>query len=92
MECGRVVVRVEKRERIVVPVAGLQGRPGSPGFDHSQTAPATVWTINHNLGFRPSVQTFSVGGVEMLGSVQHISLNTLTLTFAAAVAGTARLV
>lgn len=82
----------EVTQTVEVQVAGLRGRPGSPGYDHTQASPATTWIIAHNLGLRPSVQTFSVGGVEIIGAVQHLSFNTLTVTFAVAVAGTARLV
>ena len=72
---------------------GIQGPPGptGAGFDFTQASPATVWTINHNLGYRPSVQMFNVGGLEVLGEIQHTSNNQTLITFNIAVAGTARL-
>ena len=72
---------------------GPQGPPGptGAGFDFVQASPATVWTINHNLGYRPSVQMFNVGGLEVLGEIQHTSNNQTLITFNIAVAGTARL-
>lgn len=44
-------------------------------FQHMQPSPATVWTINHNLGFPPSVRAYSPGGREMLAEVLHSNLN-----------------
>jgi hypothetical protein len=49
-----------------------------------------VWTINHNLGFKPAgVQIFDSGGTEWLGIVEHLDNNTLTVTFTAAFGGVA---
>ena len=61
------------------------------GYDHTQSSAASTWTIAHNLGYRPSVSAFSVGGVEMIASVTHLSINTLQLDFNLPVAGSARL-
>ena len=61
------------------------------GFDHAQLAASATWTIAHNLGYRPSVSTFSAGGVEMMASVTHLSTNVLQLNFNTPVAGSARL-
>lgn len=79
--------------------AGPVGPPGSPGsgggnqgYNHTQGTVNTTWTINHNLGYRPSVQTFTVGGIETIGEVQHISNNQVVVTFVTAIAGFARLV
>lgn len=72
---------------------GDKGDPGSngAGFDYTQGAASDLWTVAHNLGFRPSVSTFTVGGVEMVGSVQHLSADVLQIGFNTPVAGFARL-
>ena len=72
---------------------GDKGDPGpsGAGFDYTQASPADTWTIAHNLGYRPSVSTFTPGGLEMMGSAQHLSNDVLQITFTQAVAGTARL-
>lgn len=74
-------------------IQGIQGIPGlnGTGYTYTQISPAEVWTIAHNLGIRPSVSTYSVGGVEMMGSVTHLSDNVTQLDFLTPVAGTARL-
>ena len=75
--------------------AALIGPPGAGSaltVTHTQAAPALVWTINHNLGFRPAVSVLSVGGLELLGAtVTHVSAQQLTIAFSAPTAGSARL-
>jgi hypothetical protein len=79
-----------------VEVLSANGPPGPPGpsgsgYNHTQSSASTVWTINHNLGFIPTVQTVTVGGLEVMGEVQHTSANQTLVTFNTAIAGTARL-
>jgi hypothetical protein len=77
---------------IAVTNAGPVGPRGAgSGYTHTQLSAATVWTINHLLGYFPTAQAFTVGGIETLGEVQHITTNLLTVTFNTAIAGTARL-
>jgi hypothetical protein len=67
------------------------GGGGSSAFVHTQASASSLWTVPHNLGYRPSVSVTTVGGVEVLGSeVLHLSDNTLTLTFDDSFAGYAR--
>lgn len=68
------------------------GGGGVTAYVHTQGSPDTVWTINHNLGRQPQVETFSVGGVQMFGDVLNVDDNQTTVTFATALAGTARLI
>lgn len=86
-------------ETVSVILGGPQGPPGpsgsgggTEGFDFTQSVVSTTWTINHNLGHKPSVQTFTVGGLLVIGGVQHISNNQVVVTFNTPIAGTARLV
>jgi hypothetical protein len=60
-------------------------------FTHIQSSPATTWTINHNLGFQPACEIFSVGGAEIDAEVIHTSVNQTVIYFAFPVAGSARL-
>lgn len=75
----------------------LQGPPGpsgpsGAGYVHTQASALAVWTVPHNLGYRPSVSVTTTGGVEVEGGeVLHLSTNTLTITFDVAFAGSARL-
>ena len=42
--------------------AGLGG--ASQTYTHTQSTASATWTINHNLGFRPSIELFDAGGQE----------------------------
>jgi hypothetical protein len=76
---------------------GPQGEPGAPGsapqsYVHTQSTPAAVWTINHNLGYRPGgILIEDSGGNTWIGDVDHVDDNTLTVTFTAAFGGFAYL-
>jgi len=77
-------------------IRGLQGEPGPAGpasafFVYNQATAASEWTINHNLGFKPSVQAFDTGSQQIEGLVTHLSINTTAIVFVVPVAGFARL-
>jgi hypothetical protein len=75
---------------------GLPGPPGPPGsaqrLEVVQSTLASVWIIAHNFGYRPQVDTYSLGGREMMGEVVHVSVNVVNILFDAPVAGIAILV
>lgn len=60
-------------------------------FEYEQSTPATTWTINHNLGYKPSVEVFNVGSREIDADVVHTSINQTVIGFTVATAGFARL-
>ncbi len=60
-------------------------------FVYPQTTAATVWTITHNLGKNPSVRIEDLTGGDIIGEIDYTDLNTVVITFAIAVAGTAYL-
>ena len=63
---------------------------GSASFVHTQGSAATSWTVNHNLGFRPAVEVFSVGGAEIDAAILHTSVNQTVISFSTPTAGSAR--
>lgn len=71
---------------------GPQGLPGAPAYVHTQSSPSNVWTINHNLGYRPTVELLTVGGVEFDAEVVHASGNQTLVYLTTPTAGTARLI
>lgn len=89
--------------RVAVPAApavvrvATPGPPGPPGpigasaYVHQQQSPAATWTINHNLGLKPSVELLNSGSQEIEGDVVHTSMNQTVVSFTAAVSGLARL-
>jgi len=70
---------------------GATGPPGpaEQGFTYTQGVPAAVWTIAHNLGGHPTVTVVDSAGSVVIGDVHYVDGNNLTITFAAAFAGTA---
>lgn len=77
---------IPKKPTAYVVVSGRQGPAGPKGesgqvFEHTQSAPSDVWTVNHNLGFRPGASVLSPGGAQLLAEVLHISANQLQVFF-----------
>lgn len=70
---------------------GPQGPAGgeSGSYTHTQATPSAVWTIVHNLGYRPSVHIEDTTGRDVEGEIAHTNANELVLTFSAAFAGSA---
>lgn len=58
---------------------------------HTQSEPAEVWTINHNLGFYPAVEVYDAHMDSIEGFVEQLSLNQTRITFSVPMAGFARL-
>lgn len=79
----------------------VQGGGGSGGgglalsdvsYRHYQSTASNVWTITHNLGFRPNVTVVDSGGTEAIpGTVKYQSDSVVVLTFSASFGGEAYL-
>ena len=67
-----------------------QGAPTT--YTHFQVVPSTIWTINHNLGFRPSVELLDAGRQEIEGDIVHPTINMTIITLNPATAGLARFI
>lgn len=69
-------------DELTIYLVGTQGVPG-PGvrYEHNQTVPSAMWTVNHNLGLRPQVSVLSSGGVSLLTEIVHTSLNQFLIYF-----------
>lgn len=70
---------------------GGGGGGGGASYVHNQVSAATVWTVNHNLGYQPNVSIIDSAGNNAFATIARPSLNQLTLTFSAAVGGVAYL-
>lgn len=73
---------------------GERGPPGpqglAAGYLHTQSSANATWTINHNLGFKPSVHLYTVGGLQFDGQIVHMSDNQCVVSLETAIAGFAR--
>ena len=67
----------------VLPVGG--------NYSHTQSVSSATWTITHNLGFRPAVSVVDSGGNHVIGDVNYVSVNVLTVSFSAPFGGSAYL-
>ena len=60
-------------------------------FDFTQGVPAAVWNIAHNLDKYPSVTVVDNSKEVVIGNVQYIDKDNITITFSAAFSGYAYL-
>lgn len=65
---------------------------GVVAYVHNQATAASTWTINHNLGYRPSVEVLDSGSQEIDAEIAHPSVNQTVVSLNPATAGLARLV
>lgn len=89
-----VTVQVNGPTTVAASTVGIQGPSGGGGsaaYTYTQSPAAMVWTIDHNLGFRPTVTVFSESGDEVRPNIQNPTVNRTTIGFSEAFAGTARL-
>jgi hypothetical protein len=59
-------------------------------FVFVQSTPAALWIVNHNLGYKPSVEIIDSNGDEVITDVKHISVNQVQISFVIPTAGEAR--
>lgn len=78
---------IATREYVDNKIAG-----GGNGYNFTQGTAAVTWTVNHNLSQKPIVQTYDSTGAVINGTIQHVSNNQLTITFASAQSGGGRCV
>lgn len=82
-----------RRRKIGDGVTNYLSLPYEPGsaYVHTQSTPASTWTINHNLGYRPAVELLDTGSQEIDGDIAHPTANQTVVTLNPATAGIARL-
>jgi hypothetical protein len=60
-------------------------------YVHTQTTPATTWTITHNLNMVPNVRTEDLTGQDIEGTIEVVNENQIKITFSQPVSGKAYL-
>lgn len=88
---GGDAVNKDYLDETVVEVKAFVEDNYSRFFLFNQPSPLSVWVINHNLGFKPSVELFNTGSQEIDGDVVNTSNNQTIVSFTTPVAGFARL-
>ena len=56
---------------------------------HNQTVSASTWSVTHNLNKFPSVSIVDATNAEVIGEVEHVNSNSLTIKFSAPFSGKA---
>lgn len=69
----------------------VDGPDSGAAYVYTQAVAASTWTINHNLGFVPSVEVFDSGSQEIEADVSHPTTNQTVILFSVPLAGFARL-
>lgn len=72
------------------PTRVLGWSTGGGSYTHTQSVDSDLWTVNHNLGYRPDTEVFSVGGEKILAEVLHTSLNQALVYWSAPKSGSVR--
>lgn len=96
-------VNASTHNRVVIgfnqPTAGVAvlvtgdafGQP-RPNVAFSQNYTGTTWVVSHNLGYHPNVTVIVDSYVVQPASIQHNSVNQLTITFSSSQSGSVRCV
>lgn len=69
-----------------------QFSPGDIAYTHTQAVSSAIWTIDHNLGFKPTAVVIDSGGTNCEGSFSYPNNNTMVITFNSAFTGTAYII
>lgn len=85
---GSIVGSISSQEDLWIILQDLYKRDH---YTHTQTVASSTWSIVHNMGKNPSVSIVDSSGDEVIGSVTHVSVNQMVLSFSAAFSGKAYL-
>jgi len=64
---------------------------GDKNYEHSQLSASSTWNITHNLNKKPSVMVVDDGENVIVGDINYINQNEITITFTGSVSGKAYL-
>lgn len=81
--------------QITVAAPGPQGPSGAAAsvfYVHTQATPASVWTINHNLGGQPTAVVLDSAGTQCEGTFSYPTNNQMVITFSSPFTGTAYII
>jgi hypothetical protein len=54
---------------------------GDKTYTHNQGLPSAIWTIAHGLDKKPSVMVVDTANTVVIGQIEYIDNNNITLTF-----------
>jgi hypothetical protein len=59
----------------------IAGDGADATYIHNQAAPLAVWTVTHSLNKKPSVLVVDTADTVVVGQIEYINNNNVTLTF-----------
>jgi hypothetical protein len=62
---------------------------GGSSYTHKQSTANTQWTVNHNLGKKPSIHIVDESNTEVIGEITYIDDTQVVLSFNIAIKGEA---
>jgi hypothetical protein len=86
---NQVIVNQDAPNQVVVRVGG--GTGNTRRHVHEQASSSQEWTINHNLGGKPSVMVVDSANTVVVGEVRYISNTEIKVYFTAPFSGYAYL-
>lgn len=87
---NNISVPEQSKTNIYIPNVKSVGKADAY-YVHKQNVSEASWTINHNMGKKPSVTVVDSADRNVVGQVQYINDNSLTITFKSAFKGEAYL-
>lgn len=75
--------------QVTVTSPGPQGNPAEIFYTHNQPTASNVWTINHNLGGKPTAVVFDSANTQCEGTFSYPSNNQMIITFTGSFTGVA---
>ena len=93
IEVRAVVLPIVSQTPVIATAASPGSAPSAPSalFTFTQSVPAAVWTIQHNLNRYPEVTVIDAAGEDVEMDIRFLDPNSLTLTAAGALSGVAYL-
>lgn len=67
----------------------LSNAGGDKFYEHVQSASSATWSVTHSLGKKPSVTVVDSAGTKVIGEVEYVDDNNVTLKFKSTFSGKA---
>jgi hypothetical protein len=67
----------------------LSNAGGDKTYEHVQSASSATWSVTHGLGKKPSVTVVDSAGTKVIGEVEYVDDNNVTLKFKSTFSGKA---
>lgn len=80
-----------KQPSVNVSISGVIGGTGDAHYTHTQNAASASWSVNHNLGKKPSVMIVDSADSVLHGEIEYTDLNNLVINLSAPTSGKAYL-